>query len=352
MPQPTAQPSIPASYVATLLALCEEWGVSAMEILEGSRLDEAMLHEADARLPFREVNRLLTRAMQLTGEPALAYHLAPLLTLSAHGLLGFGAMASATLQDAIRLVEAFGALRIAPFSFHLDTEDDTASLCLGSAMKVPVFYAETVLLILYHAATTLLGKLPDTLEIRLEGREPDYYRRYSESLPLPLHYGATHNCIRFPATLLDQPLPMAALPLEQIARTQCERELEELQQASPLAIRVKRLMRRDLANPPDLPSVAAMCRISTRTLKRQLADSGSSYGELLDELRHAEACRLMLKPRCSLKVVAQQLGFSTQANFSRAFRRWSGVSPRDHIKKMKAANTLSADTADKVYGMP
>lgn len=334
MSTPAARATIPASYIATLLDLCQRWNVSAAQILEGSRLTEDMVREADARLTVREVNRLLERAMELTGEPALAYHLAPLLTLSAHGLLGFGAMASATLRDAIRLVEAFGALRIAPFSFHLESlPDGMAAVRLGSHLRVPAFYAETVLLILYHAATTLLGPLPESTHIQLKVPQPGHYRHYASILPVPLQYGAGIDAICFPAELLDRPLPMAATPLEQIARARCEAELEELQNASPLETRVKSLLRRNMAAPPDLETVAASCRVSTRTLKRQLADAGSSYGQLLDELRLAEASRLMQKPRCSLKVVAQDLGFSTQANFSRAFRRWTGMSPREFMQQ-------------------
>lgn len=333
MPAPAIKATIPASYVVTLLDLCQQWGVSAAQVLEGGRVDDAMLREDNARLALRDVNRILERAIALTGEPALAYHLAPLLTLSAHGLLGFGAMASATARDAIRLVEAFGSLRIAPFSFHLDESRDTSCLRLEALVSVPVFYAETVLLIIYHAASTLLGELPDGIVIQLKGAEPNYYPRYAGSLAVPLHYQAQQDALCFPASLLDRPLPMAAGPLEQLARAQCEKELAELQNASPLQTRIKNLLRKNLAQPPDLDAVALHCRISSRTLKRQLAEGGNSYGQLLDELRLAEATRLMAKPRCSLKVIAQDMGFSNQGNFSRAFRRWTGMSPREYMQQ-------------------
>jgi AraC-like DNA-binding protein len=64
-----------------------------------------------------------------------------------------------------------------------------------------------------------------------------------------------------------------------------------------------------------------------RTLKRRLAEQETSYTELLDHARHARALEL-LRGDTSAEEVSSQLGYSDAANFTRAFRRWTGKSPR------------------------
>jgi AraC-like DNA-binding protein len=62
-------------------------------------------------------------------------------------------------------------------------------------------------------------------------------------------------------------------------------------------------------------------------LKRRLAEEGSDYTTLLDEHRHGRALSLLASPESTIDAVAERLGYSDVANFSRAFRRWTGVTP-------------------------
>jgi AraC-like DNA-binding protein len=67
--------------------------------------------------------------------------------------------------------------------------------------------------------------------------------------------------------------------------------------------------------------------MAERTLKRKLAEQGTSYTELLDRQRHTRALEL-LRTDATIEQVADRLGYSDAANFTRAFRRWTGKSPR------------------------
>jgi AraC-like DNA-binding protein len=69
--------------------------------------------------------------------------------------------------------------------------------------------------------------------------------------------------------------------------------------------------------------------MSTRTLSRRLQEEGSSHQKLLDELRHSLAVRYLDDDRRTIAEVSFMLGFADPSAFSRAFKRWSGQSPRD-----------------------
>ena len=68
--------------------------------------------------------------------------------------------------------------------------------------------------------------------------------------------------------------------------------------------------------------------MSTRTLKRKLSEEGVSYTSLLDERRRLQGVAL-LRTELSVERIAERLGYSDAANFTRAFRRWTGKSPRE-----------------------
>jgi AraC-like DNA-binding protein len=62
-------------------------------------------------------------------------------------------------------------------------------------------------------------------------------------------------------------------------------------------------------------------------MKRRLLAEGTSFGELLDDARKARALVLLRSPKLTLHDVAEQVGYSDLSNFTRAFRRWTGVTP-------------------------
>lgn len=67
--------------------------------------------------------------------------------------------------------------------------------------------------------------------------------------------------------------------------------------------------------------------MSSRTLKRCLQESGVGFQQLLDQVRRAEALRLLAHWELTLDDIARQLGYSSRSNFSRAFQSWTGQSP-------------------------
>lgn len=84
---------------------------------------------------------------------------------------------------------------------------------------------------------------------------------------------------------------------------------------------------------PKLDEVACHLGMGSRTLQRRLADLGHSYQSLVDEARREVALKLVSEGRHSLVEVAFLTGFSEQSSFTRAFKRWSGKTPRSYRTK-------------------
>jgi AraC-like DNA-binding protein len=97
-----------------------------------------------------------------------------------------------------------------------------------------------------------------------------------------------------------------------------------------IVARVREVLTRRLRDrEPSQEEVAEILNVSARTLQRKLGDGGTTFKEILDETRHALALAYLSAPQHSVSEVTYLLGFSCSSSFTRAFRRWTGLSPSD-----------------------
>jgi AraC-like DNA-binding protein len=93
---------------------------------------------------------------------------------------------------------------------------------------------------------------------------------------------------------------------------------------------------------PSLEGVAREMGMSERSLQRHLRDHGSSFNALADEVREATACLYLEQPDMALAEIAFLLGFSDQSSFNRAFKRWTGLTPRQGRAQATRAGAVRA----------
>jgi AraC-like DNA-binding protein len=95
------------------------------------------------------------------------------------------------------------------------------------------------------------------------------------------------------------------------------------------------IARRIARGHPHIQEVAASCRMTTRPLQRHLAEAGITYSRIIDEVRFEAACRLLEDPGMTLAEIASALGYSDPGNFTRAFTRWTGMTPRAYRQRCR-----------------
>jgi AraC-like DNA-binding protein len=78
-----------------------------------------------------------------------------------------------------------------------------------------------------------------------------------------------------------------------------------------------------------IDAISAKIGISRWTLSRRLKAEGTTFEKILDELRHKLALDYLRGKKVSVNQTAYLVGFSEPAAFSRAFKRWTGTSPRN-----------------------
>lgn len=149
-------------------------------------------------------------------------------------------------------------------------------------------------------------------------------------MPHPITYEAADNHLRFPASYLRQPVIRSVGELDELLKIFPFDLTTEQSTSAPLSERVRTILGTALAHRATLPTtgqIAAQFGISAATLKRRLAEEGTSMQALKDRCRHELALDLLRDQSLPFGEIALRLGFSDAASFTRAFRSWSGRSP-------------------------
>ena len=328
--------SVPTANLRTVLDIVNERGIARAELLQGSSLTLSMLDDTDLRVPAREAAKLVANAYRLTRDPGLGMEFGLRTKLTAHGYVGYAAMACATLHEALQLVARYLHLRQQDVQLKLSVEDEQVFLEASDAHDMgPArrFIYEAMIIGFWRMSAFLLGEDKPDCEIWFDWPEPDYAAAYRGRLP-KMRYGAPSNQIRMHRRYLDRRLVMAEPEAVKKAVAECEREMALLgggpnRRLGNLKERVRAELRAGDEGYPGLEKIAARLFISDRTLKRRLELLGTSFQVLLDEVRYRDAQKLLENPDLDIQQIAVALGYTDPPSFTRAFRRWSGRTPSE-----------------------
>jgi AraC-like DNA-binding protein len=333
--------SVPLLLVARLVELVARWHIPADELLSGAGLTAKDLEDPLGRFPSSKMRDLLVRARRLTGEPGLGYYQGLQMRASAFGTLGLAVQSAPSVREALDVAVQFAPVFSTVLSLELHVGADVASLRLHE--NVDLGEARDIVLI-----SMMLGL--ETVFGALTGRQdggaadlaiplPAYQARFAHLAP-KWRFGQSENRLVFDAALLDAPIVSADATGLQIARTLCERALDELGFDAGLVERVRRAIPTEEGRVRSLDDVASHLHVSARTLKRRLAAQGVSFSTLVERERREKAMVLLRSFRLSIADVADRLDYTTASAFVRAFHRWTGTTPAAYrrLRRPKGAS--------------
>ncbi|HEY0250457.1 MAG TPA: AraC family transcriptional regulator ligand-binding domain-containing protein [Kofleriaceae bacterium] len=310
---------LPGAYLRDLVDLTTTFGVD--DLLAGLPVGD--LDDPATRVPLRVCEAAIQRAIERTHQPALAIHLGLRMRLSSHGFLGFAAMTAETVRDALELAVKFSTIRTSAIRLALVTEGPTTQLVieeridLGGLREFVVF---ALLVGIWQLGTELTGKPPDGFA-ECAFAAPEFA---GPPILEKIRFDRPAHRLVFETALLDTKLKTRDMVATKLAIEQCERELASTNDGE-LAAKIRTMLD---ANPAiALPEVATKLRLSARTLKRRLADQHTTFSKLRDDLRKQRALLLVDNRALSIGEVATKLGYTELPNFTRAFRKWTGVTP-------------------------
>lgn len=324
--------------VYAMRVLCEvatERGVATADLLAGTGIGPSDLNDPEAVVTASDdivvVRRLLAALPDSTG---LGIDVGSRFRLTHLGLFGFAAMSCATVRELLDMSKRYFSLTMLNIDVRLF---EGADRCLLEFQvdHLPVdvrgFFLErdvaSIIMTTRDFAFPAVARYADQLTFEATfDREPAL--PLLELLPFAEpNFGRAHNRIHFPRAMLDEPLPQADSHTLEVCVAQCDSLMQRVEQRRGITAVVRSKLFRESGHFPSLPEVAAELALHPRTLRRQLADEGTSFRELLNEARSALAVDLLCNVGLTVDEVSTRLGYTETSTFCHAFKRWHGVPP-------------------------
>ena len=144
-------------------------------------------------------------------------------------------------------------------------------------------------------------------------------------------FGAPSNRLTFASSLLSLPIARADASLCALLDRHAEELLAKFPPRDSLIDQVRGIIADEFrGGDPSLERVADQLGLTPRTLQRKLHELGTSHNELLDQMRRQLAMRYLREHEMAICEVAYLLGFSESSSFHRAFKRWTGITPKEY----------------------
>lgn len=325
------RPAVPVEYGLLIRDVVARRGVAPEVLFASAGVPGEIIDDPDGRLTGLQAGALLHVARELTHEPGLGYEIGLSSNLTSHGMVGFGLLSCANVAQAIALGERYLPLRLPMIAMALTSDGATAAIEVTET--VPTGAVQQCLLDLFLVGLSRMAPAltnhrsrPEDVELWFDQEEPDYYARYADRLP-PSRFGMGTNQIRFPASDLSLGPATANAVTVSIVEARCRRELEQIGFHQDLVVQVRAALRQQLGRPSDLETIAAQLMMSGRTLRRRLAEEGTSFRRQVESVRRQEAIRLLENTGLSVAQIAERVGYTDVSSFSRAFVKWTSTTP-------------------------
>ena len=322
--------TLPVFYLRQIANQIEGAGADVGRWLAQSGLREAQLEDAALNVPFSVFRQLVLDALAITQEPALGLLLGERLPVNTHGMLGYAAMNSGTLRQALELFERFMPLRTSLLSMNHEIHGSEVRVVFGEPRPLGDIRGtvlEAVMLTVKNALDYISLGTCGISRVAFPFAEPEHAALARDLFRCEVGFGQTWAGFALPLDAIDLPLKLADSATFQEAALICQRELEKLASRESASTRVRRIMLEKQNGFPSLNVTARLLHMTPRTLHRRLIDEGTSFKEILEDVRHMLAVEHLRSGHLTIQEIAYTLGYTDLANFRRAFKRWEGVPP-------------------------
>ena len=338
MPHRSPVRSIPLTrsiVLAPFVAFLDQGGASTRRHLRDTRIDPEILRSPESFLALQQAAWFVERAGRREGVEDFGLQVGAASSILDLGLFGDVLARSLTLRDVVlKLIRWAPILNSGLEVSAVNCDEDTVEVRLRERIENSRQHADDFcLMLLLDAIRLALGSEWRPREVKLSEQSFRFSGRYeifSEARCLP---SFEYMSVRLPKVALNEPLPA------RLRATSGDPE-QSLQQTSPttdFAASLAQVVESMIGvEPPTIETSAEIATISVRTLQRRLAARATTFEEVVDRVRFEKAIDLMAQPDHKLDHIAARLGYSDLPNFSRAFRRWTGVAP-GHFRKTRWA---------------
>lgn len=336
MNQPIDTLPCPSTYTRLIL---RRWPRQAAALLKGSGLAADTL-PSQATISVTQQLQVFGNVMRLAGRADWALDFGRQLNTNSHGPLGFAAISAPTLGEGFDVLGRFARIRAPFLNFanveterHLILQFDTSIYPLGD-LEIPMIEILQQIACAYSDA--VLGDSVCDTVLFFKHSPRGRAARYARFLRAKCVFNADFNGMALPASLKALPCPLHDESIYRTSLLRCREALDAVLSPDDVVARAGHWLaahfdqiatHRKATSLPHLEQLASVLCMTPRTLIRQLAERGARFSELRAAQQREMACKMLDDASYKVNEIGFLLGYDDAANFGRAFRRMTGLSP-------------------------
>ncbi|MCC6375128.1 MAG: helix-turn-helix domain-containing protein [Moraxellaceae bacterium] len=319
-------PFLPVVYLTKLAECMAEENIQVDYILRDCGISNSILHNPEAFLSVYQVRAIVSHYLGLTGQNFVGVRYGKRMDLMTHGLFGYVFITRLPFRELMTNIFHYLQVRLPLIVLEFKQEPDYIALRLS--YKQPLFEIEAFITQAFLSSLyTLTSLVTKHISLHFQGHSLTHGLGLSELLPIPIECNSTYNEIRLYATEQHHPVSNA------VKNTQPDPFYEH-----GLVVKIRAYILTKADEAVSAEDVAQFFNMSVRTLRRRLADIGMSFNEIRLEVRMQAAMRYLKTSHLSIERIANVVGYSDQASFTRAFQKWAGSTPDVVRRKHRLQN--------------
>lgn len=339
LPSKEMKPTVRAIHISHLLTLIEMRGGDTVALLKSLGLKARALDDPAHRVPSEKIGSLLLGAAIQLKDPLLGLHMGDAATPAVIDSVGYAVTHSPTIGDAFDIVIRSARYQNEAFHCSLQTQDRNSTFIVSFIdpdAEAARHLSERALAHVVHWIAGLTGVDFKPVEIRFPHNRNQDRKEYQRVLKAPVSFNQHHYAVVFDPAILSVRLPEANLQLGQILQHHLDQALAAMPMLDNLMDAVRREVAANLTDGPiSMPVICEKLGMSPRTCQRKLREEGLTWNKLIEQLRKNIAMQYLSGSGLPAYEVSYLLGFSDQAAFNRAFKRWTGVTPGKYRQQLK-----------------
>ena len=326
------KPTVAGSVGMVAWRLLEFYGIDPAECFDSVGITRDYLQEPEARLSYSVCDQVFRCLHRLIDDPCAGLRVAGFWHPSTFGVLGYAMLTSHTIRESLMRMERYQKA-VASESSVTVTETSQGLVLQQHYMRYqtgefPIIVDAGLATWLHVCRFNYMGVL-DPVEVNLMRDKPEQAGPYYAYFRCPVNFSQAFNSLVLPIEAVDEAIPSANLKLAQMHDRVLQDYLAE-QNRSDLITRVRESIIQQLpSGDANKDLVAADLLMSSRTLQRRLSEEGTNFAEVLNDTRKELAQQYIEDDSLPIKEISYLLGFSEAANFTRAYKRWTGMTPTD-----------------------
>ena len=315
-----------------LLRMLEQYGIDPLPLFKKADIDPAALSKSMERIPWKQAVKIWKDISEKV-DPDFGLSASQAWEPSDFHALGCAFMSSRTLHDALNRIVRFNSLVNDVVAYSLVEVNENTVLSYTAKDDIhdePAILEDTRWALVLDACRRIYGEELNPLEVTFWHDAPSYaIEKFTEYYRCPVRFGEKKACMTFSTEVLYKALPAAnhelALTLDRTLNNYILKLQQEDITARTISVICEILPSGNVTN----EMVADALHMSPRSLQRKLADVDTTFRNLVEQVRQELAKSYLTDKSYNLIEITYMLGFSSQSSFSRAFKRWTGMTPQD-----------------------